>query len=288
MRILQSVVVTKTLAAVLFLAVPPAAQSSTKDAFPLVQTGDVEGGRIAKAVTYEGKGLYGYIDGGAELYLEYGFRKLVVQEVLANAHRVTVEIYQMKSPQAAFGIFSISRYRCTPLDTLCEWSCLARHQLQMALGNFFIRIVNGNNSEDAQSLSLRIASVLKAKIHGVVDAVPSLFAEPLLRPYRQGMKYVAGRLGLQNGFPDWSDRFDGFEGFKLFIIPIATHEGEISMGLIQFPDIGEAERFRKGVRDKSTCYVRGLGPSRLVFAESSLPPEDLKPYLDLMSRRPSR
>ena len=269
---------------VLFLPAPAAPPSSVKNAFPLVKTADVDGGRVAKTVTYEGKGLYGYIDGGAELYLEYGFRKLVVQEVVAHAHRVTIEIYQMKSPQAAFGIFSISRYRCTSVDTLCEWSCMARHQLQLALGDYFIRIVNGNSSDDAQSLSLRIASVLKARIQARVAAVPGLFAEPLLRPYRQGLKYVVGKLGLQNGFPDWSDRFDGFEGFKLFILPVPANKGEISLGLIRFPSIGEADRFRKLVRAKSTCYVRGLGPSQLVFAESPLPPEDLKPFLDVMSR----
>ena len=282
-RIVSFALVVAMLTAAQFLPVSASAGTGGKDIFPLMRNGDVAGGRVAKKVTYEGKGLYGYIDGGAELYFEYGFQKLVVQEFITKPHRLTVEIYQMKSPQAAFGIFSISRYKCTSIDTLTEWSCLSGHQLQMALGDFFIRIVNGNSSEEAQATSLRVASVLKSRVPLAADAVPGLFDEPILRPSRQGLKYVVGKLGLQNGFPDWSDRFDGFEGFRLFILPVAVQGGDISLGLIRFPNSGEAERFRKLVRDKQTCYLRGLGPSQLIFAETAAPPEVLKPYLDAMS-----
>lgn len=251
--------------------------------FPLIESMDITSGRVIRTRTYEGKGLYGYIDGGAELYLEYGFRKLVVQEIVLTNHRMTVEIYQMESPLSAFGIFSISRYKCTSVDTLCEWSCSDRHQLQFAIGDFYFRVINGTSSEEGQSTSLKIAGVLKSKVAREKVGIPTLFAQSLLRPYRQGLKYMAGKLGLQNGLPDWSERFDGFEGFKLFVLPVATKDGEMSFGVIRFPDSVEAERFRKLVRDKATCYVRGIGSSRLVFTESALPPEVLTPYLDALS-----
>ena len=56
--------------------------------------------------------LYGYINGGAELYLEYGFDTLIVTEMTVEGNDLKLEVYRMKDPEAAFGIFSVSRFRC--------------------------------------------------------------------------------------------------------------------------------------------------------------------------------
>src|SRR5512146_1704116 len=49
--------------------------------------------------------LYGYIDGGAELFLEYGFEQLTVQKYRNGADEFTVEAYRMTDPAAATGIY---------------------------------------------------------------------------------------------------------------------------------------------------------------------------------------
>lgn len=69
------------------------------------RTGDVE--------TYAKDGLYGYIDGGAEIVFQYGFRELAVFKFKPAAatnlpvqKELVLEIYRMESPEAAFGIYS--------------------------------------------------------------------------------------------------------------------------------------------------------------------------------------
>ena len=71
------------------------------------RTGDVE--------TYTKDGLYGYIDGGAEIVLQYGFRELAVFKfepaaatapALPTEKELVLEIYRMESGEAAFGIYS--------------------------------------------------------------------------------------------------------------------------------------------------------------------------------------
>ncbi|NTV81390.1 MAG: hypothetical protein HGA24_08210, partial [Candidatus Aminicenantes bacterium] len=57
------------------------------------------------------EGLYGHIDGGAELVLQYGFRELSVFKFKpsvdpAASKEVILEIYRMASGEAAFGLYS--------------------------------------------------------------------------------------------------------------------------------------------------------------------------------------
>ncbi len=68
-----------------------------------IRDGDVE--------TYTKDGLYGYIDGGAEIVFQYGFRELAVFKfkpaaALPAQKELVLEIYRMESAEAAFGIYS--------------------------------------------------------------------------------------------------------------------------------------------------------------------------------------
>jgi hypothetical protein len=69
---------------------------------------DIPDGQITSTEQYDHNSLWGYIDGGADLYLEYGFNKVTAQEVLIDSFHFKVDIYEMNSPEAAFGIFSVS------------------------------------------------------------------------------------------------------------------------------------------------------------------------------------
>lgn len=54
--------------------------------------------------------FYRYINGGAELYLNYGFKKLAKRNYLfGGSHQLKAEIFDMGSPANAFGVFSYSR-----------------------------------------------------------------------------------------------------------------------------------------------------------------------------------
>jgi hypothetical protein len=60
---------------------------------------------------YSREGLYGYIDGGAELVLSYGFRELSVSRFEAAgrttpAKEAVLEIYRMRSGVSAFGLYT--------------------------------------------------------------------------------------------------------------------------------------------------------------------------------------
>ena len=140
---------------VIFLALLLAARSPAQvDGPPLLEVSETSGGKIIKTEFYSGRALFGYIDGGAELYLEYGFRKLGRQEVEYPGERLVVEVYQMGSPIEAFGIFSVQRFKCVPVDSFLTYTCQSQYQLQVVMGNCYLSIISESGSSTAQKLSV--------------------------------------------------------------------------------------------------------------------------------------
>jgi hypothetical protein len=58
---------------------------------------------------YSGQKLFSFIDGGADIYLEYGFKKVIAVEYLnSRESSIKLEIYEMSDDAAAFGMFSLN------------------------------------------------------------------------------------------------------------------------------------------------------------------------------------
>jgi hypothetical protein len=56
--------------------------------------------RADEPLKYQADNLYNFINGGAEVYLEYGFVQVVSQEYVRAESSVICTIYEMKDPQA--------------------------------------------------------------------------------------------------------------------------------------------------------------------------------------------
>jgi len=88
---------------------PPSPPPAAGAARLLPGAGAVPGWEPADEIQrFSGDDLFLFIDGGADLFLEYGFR-----EVAARAYRgpggaaINAEIYEMADPGAAFGVYSV-------------------------------------------------------------------------------------------------------------------------------------------------------------------------------------
>ena len=66
---------------------------------------------------FKGEDLYLYIDGGAEIYREYGFEEVLVQEYRDREGKgLSLEIFRMTSPESAYGMYTFKRSsRGTPI-----------------------------------------------------------------------------------------------------------------------------------------------------------------------------
>jgi hypothetical protein len=178
----------------------------------------MEGIGEIRSRTFTETSLYGYINGGAELYLEYGFDTLVVTELVRNGSDIKVEIYRMKDPEAAFGIFSVSRFRCNGGPGLTEHLCRSAYQLQFCKGPFYGSIINDTGTMEDQQTADEIATGILAGITEESFDPTLFFEEPPDDETMRGAVLVRGPLGLYNGIPELSDTFGDATGYTAFII----------------------------------------------------------------------
>ena len=86
------------------------------------------------------------MNGGAELYLEYGFDRLVVSELNYNGRTIKVEVYRMPSADMAFGIYSVNIFRCDIRMVTGDYYCESDYQVQLCKGDYYVNIINNNGS----------------------------------------------------------------------------------------------------------------------------------------------
>jgi hypothetical protein len=76
-------------------------------AFPKSVSGYRADGKVE---TYDRETVYKYMDGGAEIYLEYGMKSLVVQKYAKKGEPpIVFDLFEMDSSEGAFGAFTFER-----------------------------------------------------------------------------------------------------------------------------------------------------------------------------------
>jgi len=93
--------------------------------------------------------LFNYIDGGAELFLEFGFDRLVVQTYIKAELELTLEVYRLDSPESALGLYLMKSGQETPVRGLDVRHTGDRFQLTILRGRLFIHINNADGLPDA-------------------------------------------------------------------------------------------------------------------------------------------
>lgn len=108
------------------------------------------------------KDLYGYIDGGAELFLEFGFSELLVQRYQRQDDEMSLDLYQMESADAALAVYLAKRGPEQPmLETDCRHSG-GDYQITALCGRWFVQVNNHNGKPENRPAMLALfQAVLK-------------------------------------------------------------------------------------------------------------------------------
>lgn len=192
--------------------------SQLPEDFPSIDKNDLPGAKFSSARTYNGTSLFGYIDGGAELYLEYGFSIVSVTEILFMDGKYKTEIYKMNGPEEAFGIFSVSKYRCKDMPSLSKFTCRTKYQLQICKGPYYINIINGTGTRTDSIASLRIGKIITDKIQKEEIDLTGYLKNIPLETLQTKCFLAKGRLGIVNGSPDLEEFFQGINGYTAVIL----------------------------------------------------------------------
>jgi hypothetical protein len=143
------------LSLVLFLA-PAVTAGKASDYFPDESAGKIE--------VFVGKKLFDYMNGGAELYLAYGFVEIAVWNYSTAGNQATVGIYEMGGPAEAYGIFSHTS-KGDPVDVGVP-AVLARGMLSFYKGKFYVRVVAKSDPVKARDLLIHLGKQVAAAVPG--------------------------------------------------------------------------------------------------------------------------
>jgi hypothetical protein len=195
----------------------PVCHSQIPEGFPFITETDLPEAQFSKPRVFSGTSLFGYIDGGAELYLEYGFSGAVVAEVSFQGGKYKTEVYKMNGLEEAFGIFSVSKYRCLSMPPLAIFACQTKYQLQLCKGPYYVSIINGKGSKSDSSAMLHLGRIIAGKIKEPDPDLSGYLPGIPVDSLRTNCFLAKGRLGIVNGTPDLEDFFSGISGFTAVV-----------------------------------------------------------------------
>jgi len=149
----------------LLLALLPGVALPAGDTPLLPSSGAVGAWEVdGKPRVFTGSELYGHIDGGAEIYFEFGFKQLTVQRYRSAAGQVVVECYRMSDTLAALGIYLGTCGRETPDPGLAERHTAGRYQLVLVRDRYFLIVDNPAGTPALAPTLVEFARVIAARL----------------------------------------------------------------------------------------------------------------------------
>jgi hypothetical protein len=153
-------------------------------------------GEIAE---YEGETLYDFLNGGAEIYFDYGILSIASAEYrTADDKGIEVSVYDMGSAAGAFGIYSNVRYAGADFVTIGNEGMLTVSSLDFWKGRFYCRLLTFDMEPGTQAVMLELGRALAGNIAqpgsvpGIVDLLPKEGRVP------RSEKLFRGQIGLNN------------------------------------------------------------------------------------------
>ncbi|UCH15707.1 MAG: hypothetical protein JSV22_07010 [Bacteroidales bacterium] len=122
--------------------------------------------------------LYDYINGGAELYISYGFKSAISRKYLKSEQpEVVVEIFDMNKPENAYGVFSNTRYEED--YTYGQGSQYVEGTLFFWKSKYYVSIMTTEETDESKKLVNELGKIISEKIEeegkkpDILDLLPS-------------------------------------------------------------------------------------------------------------------
>lgn len=224
--------------ALAFLAAAPSAGAPLK-----LEARDLPGWEIGAAESYDAKGLYGYINGGAEIYLEYGFRRVLGQRAARERHELQCDIYEMTNAEAAFGMFSTLRGRCASTLPGTAWHCVTPEQILFAKGKYLVSIVPYDRSSETRDAAMKAARALAGRIREAEYRTPKPFGSAPFTTSQKTLRFLRGPLAVQSVLGDWLPCFDGIDRFDMLHVTVGDGGRRTEAAVITFRSKRDADRY---------------------------------------------
>jgi hypothetical protein len=215
---------------------------------------------------YDRKTIYDYMDGGAEVYLAFNFRNVFVRKYKGLSQgEIALDIYDMGSPEEAFGIFSCDRQ--DPEAGIGQESEYGYGLLRFRQGRFFVSITASGDEQRAEKAILALGKAV-APLLGPPGSLPDLLKclpKPGLKKDR--ISYFHAAVNLNNRFFVASENILGLgrETDCVFAEYAASSAETEDLLVIRYQD---EDRARAAYDSFLKAYLPGAGPGGAALTEN--------------------
>lgn len=256
----------KFLASSLFLLSTYVTFSQNAESLKLSRA-DLAGMEERKSDIYNESTLWGYINGGADLYIEYGFTELMAQDIVWETEPFKIDAYVMDSPESAFGIFSISRNDCDLSGEIAKWDCITPYQVQVAYGNLYLSVIAYNGTVRSTELAVEIAKKIVSKMQGKSFSLPAFFTNENIVVDKSSVKLINGQLAIQNSYVKMEGAFASIEDYKLWVVPFSKDDTEHTMLVASFSTDEDCDVVANRLREDSVYSIERKGKQLHIFID---------------------
>ena len=164
----------------------------------------------------EGEDLFLLINGGAEIYYEYGFKRAVIQSYTSeNDKSINIEMYEMEDPAAAYGVYTFKTSDRGRSVSVGQEALQEDYYLNFWKGRFLVTLIGFDTDDDTKSGLMMMARAIETRVADVGQ-------KPVLAAYLDDARhvtYLEGNLGLFNKY-----EFDTQNVFALRMGVIGNYE----------------------------------------------------------------
>ena len=187
---------------------------------------------------FVGGDLFNHINGGAEIFLEFGFENLTVCKYRNGSYSLDLEVYKMQSPLAALGIYLGKTGKETPLKEISARNTANPYQIVLTSGQFFILINNFSGQIQFQPLLVNLSQKLTSQIDNAGSSPELLSYLPVENQVEGSQTIFRGPFGLQSvyTFGKGDVLLLGGKNFGISANYKTEDEKTISVLIIPYPD----------------------------------------------------
>lgn len=225
-----------------------------------------------KPRTFIEKDLFNHIDGGAELFLEFGFKKLLVQTYASGTAELDFEIYEMTEPDSALGIYLMNAGAETPWPDIPVRNSSEDAQVVAIKGPYYLKI---NNFAPGANLRPAMVSLIRAALSRIPEGPPGgglLSALPAAGLVPGSGRLIRGPVGLQPFYTFGEGDILGLNGTTFAVLADYRAENGTTYSrlIATYASAEAADAVLRNFRANHDPYLTvlvGNDPDRITFSD---------------------
>jgi len=249
------------------------AGGNVKDLAQAIPTKVLDWQASGKDMVYDRKTIYDYMDGGAEVYLAFDFREVFSRKYKGPVaeEEITLDIFDMGSPEEAYGIFSSDRQ--DPDAGIGQESEYGPGLLRFWQGRYFVSVTASGDEPAAEKAILELGKLVAARL-GPAGPYPALLgALPEAGLKKNRTSYFHAAVNLNNRYFVASENILNLDRETDCVLaeyaaaaPASPdREGSGVLLIVRYPDESSA---RAGHLSFSKAYLPDAGPGGAALTES--------------------